>query len=146
LEFTEIHDFDEAHVGLLIMFGRKPDAAEFLLSKGRTLEAHEILAQDIKNELSMRRVTKYILSGLWEHLSLGLVPVRRTKRVIDDLLRLAALQEGAPTLDSNDRNEVRTAKLLLLTDINHLAPDINVPSYCIHGPITTPANRPKVLL
>jgi tetratricopeptide (TPR) repeat protein len=113
LDFTENHDLNEAHVALLIKFDRRADAAQFYLSKGRTHEAHEILAQDHKNVLSVSRVTQYILSGLWEHFSLGLVPVnKRTKQVVRERLRLSTLLNDA-MLNSNDRDEVRTTTFSL---------------------------------
>lgn len=93
-------------MALLVKFGRKAEAADFLLSKGRSFEAHEIWAQDYENEASLSRVTQYILNGLWEHLSLGLVPIlKRTKRVVDERLHLSTMLNDS-LLKSNDRDEV----------------------------------------
>jgi hypothetical protein len=107
LEFTDSHDFDEAHVALLLKFGRRMDAADFLISKGQAFEAHEMLVLDFENELAIHRVTKYVLNALWEHFSLALLlPIAKNKRhMAQELLCLATLLNDT-MLSSNDRDEV----------------------------------------
>jgi hypothetical protein len=107
LEFTDSHDFDEAHVALLLKFGRRMDAADFLISKGQAFEAHKMLVLDFENELAIHRVTKYVLNALWEHFSLALLlPIAKNKRhMAQELLRLATLLNDT-MLSSNDRDEV----------------------------------------
>ena len=65
LKFTETHKLHEAWLSLLLKLDRRTDAVNFLILKGWTFKVHELLVQDLKNEDSVRSVTKYILSRLW---------------------------------------------------------------------------------
>ena len=145
LKFTETHKLDEARLALLLKLDRRTDAVKFLISKGRTFEAHELLVQDFKNKDSVRSVTKYILSRLWDHLYLGVVPRnKKKKRIVDELMRLATMLNFA-LVSANDCDEVRITNFVLLPFIDQLLPDIDVSGHCVHGPINTSRARAKIL-
>jgi hypothetical protein len=105
LNFTKNEQLHDAHVVLLVNAHRFVDAADFLKSLGRLLEAHKVLVQDFENKCSMRRVIRFTISGLWQYLSLGLVKRRSTRRGVDELLHLATQLNGV-MLEPNEVEEV----------------------------------------
>jgi hypothetical protein len=105
LNFTKNEQLHDARVVLLVNAHRFADAADLLKSLGRLLEAHKVLVQDYENKCSMRRVIRFIISGLWQYLSLGLVKQRSTRRAVDELLYLATQLNGV-MLEPNEVEEV----------------------------------------
>jgi hypothetical protein len=116
LLFTEEHELNEARVSLLVKADRLVEAADVLISLGQTLRGHQILVRDSENEHSMHRVIQYVINGLWQHLSFGLVQRKGSRRTIDGLLHLATLLNGA-MLDPTQFNEVGKFSFVLLTPL-----------------------------
>jgi hypothetical protein len=75
LEFLEEYDLDEARAGLLIGLGRILEAAEIHAKNGNMLEAVGMLsASAARNIDHARQMITYLLTGLWQGFTLGVLP------------------------------------------------------------------------
>ncbi|KAF5345183.1 hypothetical protein D9758_009704 [Tetrapyrgos nigripes] len=91
LDYLGDRDLDVARAAVLAENGRYEEAAQLCLEEGRTLEAIELLLRVPSNKESAQRARDYILKGLWDHLSFGVVPVdSQSSSLVSRLLELAS--------------------------------------------------------
>lgn len=94
LEFLEDYDLDEARIKLLRELGRIREAAEVHAKNGDMLKAIEMLTAPGHNADHALPAIKYLLTGLWQNLTLGALPT--SNPIVLELLVLAdRLDESA---------------------------------------------------
>ena len=73
LVFLEDYDLDEARATMLQSRGKPLEAAEAHAKDGRVLEAVEVLLEgDTPSTEESKMAIRYVLTGLWKRMSLGI--------------------------------------------------------------------------
>ena len=104
LEFLEDHGLDEAHIKLLRELGRILEAARIHAGNGDMLKAVEMLtAPTARNVDRMQPMIEYLLTGLRQGLTLGVLPTSNS--VVSKLLVLAGRLDKS-TMTGQEANEV----------------------------------------
>ncbi|THU96851.1 hypothetical protein K435DRAFT_754482 [Dendrothele bispora CBS 962.96] len=90
LDYLDDRDLDIARAAVLAAHGRYEEAADLCLAEGKTLEAIELLLKIPASEKSAQKARDYILKGLWQQLSFGVMPESLQPTSILRLLELAS--------------------------------------------------------
>ncbi|KDR68695.1 hypothetical protein GALMADRAFT_146049 [Galerina marginata CBS 339.88] len=122
IEYLGDRDLNLAQLDLLLLHGRKTEAANLHLSEGRILEAIDLFIEHNScEEESMKRAKESVFSGLWQHFSLGGLPLSKQEvPEISQLLdRLNLLDPNS--MDQNDLREIEMFRTIASADFHKLS-------------------------
>jgi len=115
-------NLDLAQVDLLLLHGRRVEAAQLHLREGRILQAVDIFLSDKESrEISMQRANDCIIQGLWALLPFGVSMSEVNSEEVDVLLSRSELLDQN-LLSKNDRNEasLQTLTFMMSSNTNNL--------------------------
>lgn len=112
LDFAADYHLDVAQATLLQDLGNHADAAEVHLAEGRITEALDIFLDNLADKECARRAADFVIRGLWERLSFGIVPKDAKLDLSVERWLLLAVRLDLGLLNSLERDEVRAVDAL----------------------------------
>ncbi|KAF8972584.1 hypothetical protein BDZ97DRAFT_1752471 [Flammula alnicola] len=117
IEYLEDRNLDMAQLDLLLLHGRRMEAAELHLAEGRVLEAIDLFMQTTQTTgILYSKAKNCIFQGLWQLLAFGALNSPPRLDEVNELLdRSYLLDEGM--LNQNDQDEIKMFQFIALENL-----------------------------